>query len=84
MSDGPQGKNGSTAYSPKLIATTPNKAGFSIKTEVQANKKAGTGPRFLCNGPNASFRYAYSAPDLVIIVPSSAYDRAPKIEKSFF
>lgn len=44
ISEGPHGKNGSTAYSPKLMATTPNNAGFNISTDVQANKKAGIGP----------------------------------------
>jgi hypothetical protein len=61
--------------------TTPNRAGFKISTEVHANKKAGMGPSVLWKGPKASLRYTYSAPDLVIIVPSSAYDRAPKTEK---
>ena len=53
-------------------------AGFSRKIFVQTERNAGMSPRVPCNGPNASSRYEYSAPDLCIIVPSSAYDMAPE------
>lgn len=53
-SGGPHSKKGSVVYKAKLMDTTPNNAGFRIRTEVQANRNAGMGPRVLWNGPKAS------------------------------
>lgn len=44
--------------------------GFSTNVETHENKNAGA-------GPNASMKYAHSAPDDVFIVPNSAYASAP-------
>jgi hypothetical protein len=50
-----------------IIATCD---GLSINVDIQENRNAGI-------GPNASIKYAYSAPELGFIVPSSAYAKAP-------
>lgn len=44
--------------------------GFNTRVETQEKRNAGA-------GPNASMKYAHSAPDDVFIVPSSAYANAP-------
>lgn len=48
--------------------------GFRTSVLAQENKNAG-------GAPNASMKYAYSAPDEVFIVPSSAYANAPAQEE---
>ena len=53
---GPHAKNGSHVYNAKLMETTPNNAGFSMRTDVHANMKAGTGPYTFPIGVNASFK----------------------------
>lgn len=62
--------NASTAYwanDKHIIAICD---GFSTNVDTHENKNAG-------GAPNASIKYAHSAPDDVFIVPSSAYARAP-------
>lgn len=44
--------------------------GFSTNVETQENRNAG-------GAPNASMKYAHSAPEDVFMVPSSAYANAP-------
>lgn len=44
--------------------------GFNTKVDTQENRNAGA-------APNASIKYAHSAPEDVFIVPNSAYARAP-------
>ena len=52
--------------------------GFNTNVDTHENKNAGA-------GPNASIKYAHSAPDDVFIVPNSAYARAPaEIKNSKF
>ena len=52
-------------YSLSVRQMIDNIAGFRMNTEIQEKRKA-SGP------PNDSRMYEYSAPDLVINVPSSA------------
>ena len=59
------GKNGCTTYSLRVIQMIDNMAGLRTNTEIQENRKAN-------KPPNDSKMYEYSAPDLVIKVPSSA------------
>ena len=47
----------------------------NLKNEVTHENRNAGGP------PNASIKYAYSAPEDVFIVPSSAYARAPVVGK---
>ena len=64
-SGGSHSKNtGLTVYCANVMACIAFPAGWIIHTYVQANRYAGI-------GPNASIRYAYSAPDLGMLVPSS-------------
>ena len=49
--------------------------GFIIIVQTQLNVYAG-------NAPNATIKYEYSAPEDGIIVPNSAYARAPKTKIS--
>jgi hypothetical protein len=71
--------NASTAYwaNDKQIMAICD--GFKTSVDTQLNINAGA-------DPNASIKYAHSAPDDVFIVPNSAYARAPdnvqKIEQS--
>lgn len=48
--------------------------GFNTNVETHENRNAGA-------APNASMKYAHSAPDDVFIVPSSAYASAPDCKK---
>lgn len=57
--------NASTAYFPKLKQIIAIWDGFSTKVLAQENRNAG-------GAPKASIKYAYSAPDDVFMVPSSA------------
>lgn len=57
--------NASTAYLAKLRQMMAICEGFSTSVDAQENRKAGMGPK-------ASIKYAYSAPELVFMVPSSA------------
>lgn len=50
--------------------------GFSTSVETHENKKAGA-------APNASMKYAHSAPEEVFIVPNSAYARAPVFQSKY-
>lgn len=61
----------STAYLPKLRHIIAICDGFNTNVLAHENRNAG-------GAPNASMKYAYSAPDDVFIVPNSAYDKAPK------
>lgn len=49
--------------------------GFRTSVETQENRKAG-------QAPNASIKYAHSAPEDVFIVPNSAYANAPNNESN--
>ena len=49
----------------------PTADGFNTIDDVHTKRKAGMGPK-------ASSKYGYSAPDLGIMVPSSAYVKEPK------
>ena len=51
--------------------------GFRTMLAVQEKRNAGPPPK-------ASFKYAYSPPDLGIIVPSSAKQRAPRRRAWFY
>lgn len=62
---GQSGNRGLTMYLLSVKQMIDNMAGFKINTEIQENRKA-SGP------PKASRIYEYSAPDLLINVPSSA------------
>lgn len=62
--------NASTKYLPKLRQMMAIWDGFRTRVLAQENRNAG-------GAPNASMKYAYSAPDDVFIVPNSAYARAP-------
>lgn len=57
--------NASTKYFPKLRQIIAIWDGFNTKVLAQENRNAG-------GAPNASIKYAYSAPDEVFIVPNSA------------
>lgn len=62
--------NASTAYcanDKQMIAICD---GFSTNVDTHENRNAGA-------APNASIKYAHSAPEDVFIVPSSAYASAP-------
>lgn len=48
--------------------------GFRTSVDTHENRKAG-------QAPNASMKYAHSAPEDVFIVPNSAYANAPGREK---
>lgn len=66
--------NASTAYwanERQIIAICD---GFNTNVETHENRNAG-------GAPNASIKYAHSAPDDVFMVPNSAYARAPKKRK---
>ena len=63
--------NASTAYLAKLRQIMAIWEGFRTRVETQEKRNAGSEPK-------ASMKYAYSAPELVFIVPSSAYASAPK------
>lgn len=70
--------NASTAYFPKLRQIIAICEGF--RTRVLAHEKRNAG-----GAPNASIKYAYSAPDDVFMVPNSAYANAPaNIQKIHF
>lgn len=45
--------------------------------------KLGNGPKNLCNGVNAAWKNAYSAPDLATTVPNSAKASAPRKIKHY-
>lgn len=62
---GQPGKSGVTMYSLSVRQMIESMAGFRMNTEIQLNRKAS-------EPPNASKMYEYSAPDLLISVPSSA------------
>lgn len=64
--------NASTAYCANERQIIAICDGFKTKVDTHENRKAGA-------GPNASIKYAHSAPDDVFIVPNSAYARAPKM-----
>ena len=57
---------------------TADDDGLRMKTCIQDEMKAGSGPQNLCNLPYASRKYAYSAPDLGTTVLNSANASAPK------
>lgn len=63
--------NASTAYCAKERQIIAICDGFRTNVDTHENKNAGA-------GPNASIKYAHSAPDDVFIVPNSAYARAPE------
>lgn len=63
--------NASTAYwanERQIIAIWD---GFNTNVDTHEKRNAG-------GAPNASIKYAHSAPDDVFMVPSSAYARAPE------
>lgn len=62
--------NASTAYWANDRQMMAICDGFSTSVDTHENRNAG-------GAPNASIKYAHSAPDDVFIVPSSAYARAP-------
>lgn len=62
---GQSGNRGLTIYSLRVRQIIDSMAGFRMNTDIQENRKA-SGP------PKASNIYEYSAPDLLIRVPSSA------------
>lgn len=62
--------NASTVYCAKDKQMMAICDGFKTNVDTHENKKAGA-------APNASIKYAHSAPDEVFIVPNSAYARAP-------
>lgn len=64
----------STAYCAKDRQMMAIWEGFSTNVETHENRNAG-------QAPNASMKYAHSAPDDVFIVPNSAYANAPVEEK---
>lgn len=70
--------NASTAYCAKdkhIIAICD---GFKTNVETQEKRNAGA-------APNASIKYAHSAPEDVFMVPNSAYARAPvRTEENMF
>lgn len=68
--------NASTAYCANDKQMMAICDGFSTSVDTQENRNAGA-------APNASMKYAHSAPEDVFIVPNSAYARAPvpNIEK---
>ncbi len=66
----PSSNSGTMTYSAHVSDIIATEDGLSRIMETQEKRKAGA-------GPNASRRYAYSQPDLGIMVPSSARLRAP-------
>ena len=65
--------NASTAYCANDRQMIAIWDGFSTSVDTHENRKAG-------QAPNASIKYAHSAPDEVFIVPNSAYANAPGVE----
>lgn len=64
----------STAYCAKERQMMAICDGFKTSVETHENRNAGA-------APNASIKYAHSAPEDVFIVPSSAYASAPESMK---
>lgn len=66
----------STAYWAKDKHIIAICEGFNTNVDTHEKRKAG-------GAPNASIKYAHSAPDDVFIVPNSAYANAPVIKQIF-
>ena len=79
-------KKGRERYFPNASPIIAHEAPRKKKIEVHTKRKASVEPSSSSQGllrlnENPSRMYAYSDPAFVIIVPSSAYERAPNRER---